>query len=80
MAITHGFAGRRRQAERRERGGFRLDAAAIGAVADSGATAFVCGSTRSTLAIESYLLSAGQPTDSIRVERFGPTGELGGDQ
>jgi ferredoxin-NADP reductase len=60
----------------RERGGFRLDAAAVGAVADPGATAFVCGSTRFTLAMESHLLAAGQPTDSIRVERFGPTGEL----
>lgn len=50
--------------------GFRLDAAAIGAVADPGATAFVCGSARSTLAMESYLPSAGQPEGSIRVERL----------
>jgi ferredoxin-NADP reductase len=64
----------------RVRGGFRLDAAAIGAVADPGATAFVCGSTRFTLAMESHLLAAGQPTDSIRVERFGPTGENEGEE
>ena len=60
----------------RVRGGFRLDAAAVGAVADPGATAFVCGSARFTLAMESHLLSAGQPADTIRVERFGPSGEL----
>jgi ferredoxin-NADP reductase len=65
----------------RERGAMgigpsRLDAAAIAAVADPGATAFVCGSARFTLAMESYLLSAGQPERSIRVERFGPSGEI----
>jgi ferredoxin-NADP reductase len=60
----------------RQPGGFRLDGAAIGAVADPGATAFVCGSARFTLAMESYLLSAGQPEGSIRVERFGPSGEI----
>lgn len=60
----------------REKGGFRLDGAVLGAVADPGATAFVCGSARFTLAMESHLLAAGQPTDSIRVERFGPTGEI----
>lgn len=59
----------------RQKGGSRLDAAVIGAIADPGATAFVCGSARFTLAMESHLLSAGQPPDSIRVERFGPTGE-----
>ena len=60
----------------REPGGFRLDGAAIAAVADPGATAFVCGSARFTLAMESLLLSAGQPEGSIRVERFGPSGEI----
>lgn len=58
----------------RERGGFRLDQAVIAAVVDPGATAFVCGSARFTLAMETHLLAAGQPTDTIRVERFGPTG------
>jgi ferredoxin-NADP reductase len=59
----------------RQKGGSRLDAAVIAAVADPGATAFVCGSARFTLAMESHLLSAGQPESSIRIERFGPTGE-----
>jgi ferredoxin-NADP reductase len=35
---------------------------------------YVCGSARFTLAMEDYLLAAGQPTATIRVERFGPTG------
>jgi ferredoxin-NADP reductase len=56
--------------------GFRLDGAAVAAIADPEATAFVCGSARFTLAMESYLLSAGQPEGSIRVERFGPSGEI----
>jgi ferredoxin-NADP reductase len=60
----------------REPGGFRLDGAAVAAIADPGATAFVCGSARFTLAMESYLLAAGQPEGSIRVERFGPSGEI----
>jgi ferredoxin-NADP reductase len=64
----------------RERGGFRLDGAAVGAVADPGATAFVCGSARFTLAMESHLLAAGQPADTIRVERFGPSGEIEEDE
>lgn len=63
----------------REKGGSRLDGAVIAAVADPGATAFVCGSARFTLAMESYLLAGGQPTDSIRVERFGPSGDSGGE-
>jgi ferredoxin-NADP reductase len=63
----------------RESGGFRLDGAAVAAIADPGATAFVCGSARFTLAMESYLLSAGQPEGSIRVERFGPSGEIEGE-
>jgi ferredoxin-NADP reductase len=58
----------------------RLDGAALAAVADPGATAFVCGSARFTLAMESHLLAAGQPADSIRVERFGPTGEIEGEE
>jgi ferredoxin-NADP reductase len=60
----------------REPRGFRLDGAAVAAVADPEATAFVCGSARFTLAMETYLLSAGQPEGSIRVERFGPSGEI----
>ncbi len=56
--------------------GFRLDGAAVAAITDPEATAFVCGSARFTLAMESYLLSAGQPEGSIRVERFGPSGEI----
>ena len=56
--------------------GFRLDGAAVAAIADPEATAFVCGSARFTLAMESHLLSAGQPEGSIRVERFGPSGEI----
>jgi ferredoxin-NADP reductase len=57
--------------------GFRLDAATLGALVDPGepSTAFVCGSTRFTLAMESALLAVGQPEDAIRVERFGPTGD-----
>lgn len=62
----------------RERGGFRLDGASLAAVADPAATTFLCGSARFTLAMESHLAAAGQPADSIRVERFGPTGEDGG--
>ena len=58
----------------------RLDAAAVGAIADPGATAFVCGSARFTLAMESHLLAAGQPADTIRVERFGPSGEIQEDE
>ena len=54
----------------------RLDGAAVAAIADPEATAFVCGSARFTLAMESHLLSAGQPEGSIRVERFGPSGEI----
>ena len=54
----------------------RLDGAAVAAIADPEATAFVCGSARFTLAMESYLLSAGQPEGSIRVERLGPSGEI----
>jgi ferredoxin-NADP reductase len=53
----------------------RLDGAALGAIADPGATTFLCGSARFTLAMEAHLVAAGQPVDSIRVERFGPTGE-----
>jgi ferredoxin-NADP reductase len=64
----------------REPGGFRLDAAAVGAIADPGATALVCGSARFTLAMESHLLAAGQPADTIRVERFGPSGEIDEDE
>jgi ferredoxin-NADP reductase len=56
--------------------GFRLDGAAVAAIADPEATAFVCGSARFTLAMESHLLWAGQPEGSIRVERFGPSGEI----
>jgi len=56
--------------------GFRLDGAAVAAIADPDATAFVCGSARFTLAMESYLMAAGQPEGSIRVERFGPSGEI----
>jgi ferredoxin-NADP reductase len=63
----------------RESGGFRLDGAAVAAIADPEATAFVCGSARFTLAMESYLLSAGQPEGSIRVERFGPSGDSEGE-
>lgn len=58
--------------------GFRLDAAALGALVDPTATAFVCGSTRFTLAMESHLVAVGQPVDTIRVERFGPTGDAEG--
>jgi ferredoxin-NADP reductase len=63
----------------RESGGFRLDGAAVAAIANPEATAFVCGSARFTLAMESYLLSAGQPEGSIRVERFGPSGDSEGE-
>jgi ferredoxin-NADP reductase len=60
----------------RTSGGFRLDGAAVAAIADPEATAFVCGSARFTLAMETSLLAAGQPEGSIRVERFGPSGEI----
>jgi ferredoxin-NADP reductase len=58
----------------REPGGARLDAQVIGELVDPAATVYVCGSARFTLAMEDYLLAAGQPTATIRVERFGPTG------
>lgn len=54
--------------------GFRLDAAVLAAMVDPAATAYVCGSTRFTIAMEDALVRAGQPVGSIRVERFGPTG------
>jgi ferredoxin-NADP reductase len=52
---------------------FRLDASVIAAIVDPHATAYICGSTRFTLGLETLLLGAGQPADTIRVERFGPT-------
>jgi len=55
--------------------GHRLDAATVAAITDLDATVFVCGSTRFTLAMESLLVDAGQPPDTIRVERFGPSGD-----
>jgi len=55
--------------------GHRLDAATVAAITDLDATVFVCGSTRFTLAMESLLVDAGQPPDTIRVERFGPGGD-----
>lgn len=55
-------------------GGGRLDAAAIGALVDPDATVFLCGSARFTGAMETLLMDAGQPSRTIRVERFGPTG------
>ena len=55
--------------------GFRLDAAALAPLVDPGATAFLCGSARFTLAMETHLIAAGQPERSLRVERFGPTGD-----
>jgi hypothetical protein len=30
--------------------------------------------------MESHLLAAGQPADTIRVERFGPSGEIDEDE
>jgi len=54
--------------------GFRLDAGVLAALVDPAATAYVCGSARFTLAMEDALVLAGQPVDTFRVERFGPTG------
>ncbi len=55
----------------------RIDLAAVrallrdlGGVADS----FVCGSDPFVEAASTLLLQAGQPSDAIRTERFGPTG------
>ena len=42
----------------------------LGGVADS----FVCGSTGFVEAASALLLEAGQPTEAIRTERFGPSG------
>ncbi|GAA4858207.1 FAD-binding oxidoreductase [Pseudonocardia benzenivorans] len=49
----------------------RLDAAVLGALVDPGATVYLCGSTRFTLAMETHLAVGGQPASTIRVERFG---------
>jgi ferredoxin-NADP reductase len=38
------------------------------------ATTFVCGSSRFAEAASDLLIEAGVPVDSIRIERFGPTG------
>ena len=40
----------------------------------TGATAFVCGSSRFAEAASQLLVDAGVGTDAIRIERFGPTG------
>ncbi len=52
----------------------RLDAEAVAALVDPGATVYLCGSARFTGAMEMLLVDAGQPAGTIRVERFGPTG------
>ncbi|MEJ2865261.1 FAD-binding oxidoreductase [Actinomycetospora flava] len=58
----------------REPGGGRLDPATIAGFVDPEATVYLCGSARFTGAMETLLMDAGQPSRTIRVERFGPTG------
>ena len=52
----------------------RLAAADLTPLVVDGATAFVCGSTGFAEATSRLLIGTGVPSDSIRVERFGPTG------
>ncbi|TQM03193.1 ferredoxin reductase [Pseudonocardia kunmingensis] len=52
----------------------RLALADVAPLVRGGETAYVCGSTGFADAATSVLLEAGVPVDSIRVERFGPSG------
>jgi ferredoxin-NADP reductase len=52
----------------------RLAAADVAPLVRGGETAFVCGSPGFADAATHVLLEAGVPVESIRVERFGPSG------
>jgi ferredoxin-NADP reductase len=52
----------------------RIDAALIGAAAQGAMTAYICGSNGFVEAASGLLLDAGLAPDTIRTERFGPTG------
>jgi ferredoxin-NADP reductase len=52
----------------------RNDAALIGAAAQGAMTAYLCGSNGFVEAASGLLLDAGLAPDTIRTERFGPTG------
>jgi ferredoxin-NADP reductase len=56
--------------------GGRIDSALIGEAAQPGATAFVCGSNGFVETGSQLLLEAGIAADSIRTERFGPSGAV----
>jgi hypothetical protein len=52
----------------------RLAAADVAPFAGTDATFYVCGSARFAEAATQLLVDNGNPTEAIRVERFGPTG------
>ena len=52
----------------------RIDAELIASAAASGATAFICGGHGFVESAAAYAMEAGIPPQSIRTERFGPTG------
>jgi ferredoxin-NADP reductase len=52
----------------------RIDAALISAAAQGAMTAYLCGSNGFVEAASGLLLDAGLAPDTIRTERFGPTG------
>jgi ferredoxin-NADP reductase len=54
----------------------RIDSALIGEAAQPGATAFVCGSNGFVETGSQLLLEAGIAAESIRTERFGPSGAV----
>ncbi len=56
------------------RGVGRLAATDVEPLVRGGETVFVCGSAGFADAVTDLLLAAGVPTESIRVERFGPSG------
>jgi ferredoxin-NADP reductase len=52
----------------------RIDASLFDGAAAGGGTAFVCGSNGFVEAASQLVMGAGFPAESIRTERFGPTG------
>ena len=52
----------------------RIDAELIGAAADGAMTAYVCGTNGFVESATALLLDAGMAPQTIRTERFGPTG------
>jgi ferredoxin-NADP reductase len=52
----------------------RLAAAELSPLADTPATCYVCGSNSFAEAASALLVGEGIPTQSIRIERFGPSG------